>query len=212
MGIVVFSPHLDDAVLSVGQVIAAAEDVTVVTVFAGVSPSGAAGEFDRQCGFVDSRTAITHRRQEDCVAIGLLGARAVHLDFPDRQYGHSVDDAALVDRLAETLERAHPSVVLGPVGLGHPDHRQLGRVWPLAARRIGIAARAYEELPYRVKSPNRTRRAVREFVRVHDAIPARLPSADVGRKAHAILAYASQLRWVFPLDCLQPERLWRMWD
>ncbi len=74
-----------------------------------------------------------------------------------------------------------------------------------------MPAYAYEELPYRVKAPRRAGTAARAFAAAHAAREAALPTGDAGRKAIAMLAYVTQLRWVFPPECLAPERLWRLW-
>jgi LmbE family N-acetylglucosaminyl deacetylase len=212
--LVVVSPHLDDAVLSAGQVLGGHRGATVVTVLAGVPDGDAVTEFDRGSGFTSSRQAMRQRRVEDRRALGILGAEAEHLDFLSRQYRAEADDEAVVAELAARIATRRPSAVLGPVGIVHPDHEWVAALWPRAARlaAAGVPLYAYEELPYRVKSRRRAEAAAAAFAARHHARPACLPSADAGQKAHAMLAYVSQLRSVFPLDCLTPEHLWRLGD
>jgi LmbE family N-acetylglucosaminyl deacetylase len=80
---VIVSPHLDDAVFGCGSLIAAHPGATVVTVFAGVPPHGAAAsDWDhRRCGFASATRAVTRRREEDRVALSLLEARPAWRDF-----------------------------------------------------------------------------------------------------------------------------------
>jgi LmbE family N-acetylglucosaminyl deacetylase len=210
--LVVISPHLDDAVLSVGQLLGGHPGAIVITVLAGVPDGDAVTDYDRSCGFASSRQAMHQRRAEDRRALGILGAQPYHLDFLSRMYGDRADDEAVVCVLAERISALSPTAVAGPVGIFHPDHEWVARLWPQAARRAAPDAQryAYEELPYRVKSRRRAAAAVGALATGHQATATELPMTDVGSKAHAMLAYVSQLRFVFPLDCLTPEHLWRL--
>src|SRR5712692_5355525 len=86
----ILSPHFDDAVLSLGGLIAKAPDrAVVVTVFAGVPPEGVAGRWDRLSGFPMAVAAIRARRQENEAALALIGVpqnRIRNLDYLDGQY------------------------------------------------------------------------------------------------------------------------------
>ncbi len=143
--IVVVSPHLDDAVLSCGGLLALArrrgEPSTVVTVFT------KGRDHDR-------------RRDEDRDALAVLGARAVHvglLDAPERlglARTHTalveearVDpaDCAVVRAAIETaLPSPSPVSVYVPLGVGgHVDH-----VTVHAALRDRDDVVFYEDRPY----------------------------------------------------------------
>jgi LmbE family N-acetylglucosaminyl deacetylase len=210
--LLVFSPHLDDAVLSAGQIIAGHPGAVVATVFAGQPADGVLGEFDRACGFASGRQAVTSRRAEDATGLKLLGARPLHLDFVERQYAADLAEESLVDGLAAVIDEVRPAAVLGPVGIVHPDHQRVGRAWPAAVRRRpDLASYAYLELPYGVLARKRANRDLAAFLEAHAAAPAALPAGDQGTKAKAMLAYVSQLRWVFPLTCLAEEKVWRLW-
>jgi LmbE family N-acetylglucosaminyl deacetylase len=209
-GLLVVSPHLDDAVLSAGQLLAAHPGAVVVTVFAGVPDAGLTGDFDTGIGFGDGASAMRARRDEDAAALALLGAVPVHLDHLDRQYRKrrdpGLDDAIRAD-LAKLIAAHRPAAVLGPVGLVHADHLRVGRIWPTIP--AGDTDRiAYEELPYRVRYPVRAVDSARAFVAAHAAVESPRPGGDVGRKAQAILCYRSQLTAINPLECLVPERFW----
>jgi LmbE family N-acetylglucosaminyl deacetylase len=126
--VVVVSPHMDDAVLSLGAAISHAvrngARVTILTVLAGDPGSTApAGEWDRECGFRTAGEAATARRAEDAAACAHLGATAVWLPYSDHQYerGGSDDEihAAVVDAVGSFLP------MLPGFPLGHPDHRWL---------------------------------------------------------------------------------------
>lgn len=96
--ILAISPHLDDAVLSVGATLAqAAQDggkVTVFTVFAGSAPppySPAAERFHARWGLSPTEDAPLRRRNEDIAALGHLGAEHRHGRFLDAIYRKSPD-------------------------------------------------------------------------------------------------------------------------
>jgi len=100
------SPHLDDAVLSVGAGVAkAARDgvkVTVFTVFAGTaSPpySPLAQEMHEVWGFSPDDDAPFYRRKEDAAALGHLGVDYRHGRFLDSIYRKSPDGRWLADRV-----------------------------------------------------------------------------------------------------------------
>jgi LmbE family N-acetylglucosaminyl deacetylase len=207
--LLVISPHLDDAVLSAGQTLAAHPGSVVVTVFAGVPDDGGLDDYDRACGFRSSREAMLHRRREDEEALALLGASPRHLDFTPSVGENVHGDGEIAAALDGVIAAERPAAVVGPAGIVHPDHRQVARAWPAVAVGRGDAY-AYEELPYRVKAPRRAADAVAALRAAFGAAEASLPAADEGVKAKAMLAYASQLRLVFPLVCLSPERLWRL--
>ena len=89
--VAVLSPHLDDAVLSLGAAIARAvregATVTIVTVFAGdVDSALPASNWDRLAGFATEGEAAAARRVEDATACALLGAEPRPLPFPDYPY------------------------------------------------------------------------------------------------------------------------------
>jgi LmbE family N-acetylglucosaminyl deacetylase len=123
--VAVLSPHLDDAILSLGAAIAKARsDVAVVTVFAG-DPGSAlpAGEWDSQSGFRTAGEAARARRAEDALACGDVGARPVWLPFADHQYPPD-DDETVWKALERALEGAD-TVLVPAFPLQHPDHARL---------------------------------------------------------------------------------------
>jgi LmbE family N-acetylglucosaminyl deacetylase len=211
----VVSPHLDDAVLSLGQFMAAEHVERVVTVFAGVIQGDALSAYDESCGFTTSREAMETRRAEDMAAMHVLDVPAVeHLSFRDVQY-RSPRPFDECDKIAGTIaELVDPDVhTFVPLGIGHPDHA-LVTACTLATVRWGELL-LYEELPYRVLHPEQV---VAALDRVRwagwniDALPYPLPVGDCREKVAAINCYASQFPSTFePMDpcLLVPERAWR---
>jgi LmbE family N-acetylglucosaminyl deacetylase len=193
--VVVVSPHLDDAVLSLGAAIAAATRtgarVTVLTVLAG-DPGSAleAGQWDRSAGFATLGEAVRARRREDERACELVGARPVWLPYCDEQYPRGGTDEAI---RADVVAAVGSAAVLIPGHpLKHPDHEWLRRLLDGAfdPAHLGV----YLEQPYATW----TDRPLPDL----PWQPLRARRLDRHRKLEACRAYATQL----PLlgDVLEP--------
>lgn len=118
--VIVMSPHLDDAVFSIGGFLSVWRDqAEVITVFT----EGGAGENDawaRATGFADSVAEHLARRQEDALAMSRLGCRFRHLGFrPGEMNEGSVAQTvnAMAQARPDGLARA---LVLLPAGAGGP--------------------------------------------------------------------------------------------
>lgn len=145
--VLIISPHLDDAVLSCGDLIAKlieeGKRVDVLTIFSGLiekeSLSPAALKFHSNC-FLDEK-AMTHRKKEDKKAHKLLKCNSLYLNMPECLYrsdsnGHLYPDLNniyyLDDRDNITIYELSKKllkyvnnyeVILCPLGLGsHADH------------------------------------------------------------------------------------------
>lgn len=149
--VVVLSPHLDDAVMSLGATVARCvrigTDVEVLTVFAG-SPDSLrpAGDWDALAGFATAGEAARQRRVEDSRACEILGATPVWLEFPDSQYAQEGDRAAVRAEVRSAVGNADALLMPG-WPLRHGDHVWLTRTMlqdPSPCRRLGL----YVEQPY----------------------------------------------------------------
>jgi LmbE family N-acetylglucosaminyl deacetylase len=195
--VVILSPHLDDAVFSLGAGIAQARDraeVEIVTVFAG-DPASAepAGPWDREGGFGSAGEASAARREEDRAACARIEATPHWLSFPDEQYARGADD----DRIWEALEpllRGADAVLVPGTPLVHDDHLSLTRLVlarDVPAGRLGL----YVEQPYAAivrRTPARDPWTDRQQLPVRWAP---LTADDAARRAkrEAVRTYRSQL-------------------
>jgi LmbE family N-acetylglucosaminyl deacetylase len=213
---VVISPHLDDAVFSCGDWLAAHPGAIVMTVFAGVPRDGALRtEWDTRCGFEDASQAILARRIEDREALRALGAEPAWLAFCDSQYGDTLTIEALSDCLYDALLGARADTLLFPLGLLHSDHLLVHTAVRRALPRLpGIASLAYEDAPYRAMPGVLQRRLAELMVEPTWATPAADDAVpDIAAKRRALQCYASQLRAFGPRgleDIGRPGRLWRL--
>ena len=149
--IAVVSPHLDDAVLSIGAALATASragaEITIVTVFAGdVNSVAVAGDWDEQAGFKTAGEAARARRKEDARACNILGVRPVWLPFSDEQYSRGGTDDEIFAALVETFDGAETVLIPG-FPLVHQDHAWLARL--IEQRGLdGHVGTYYVEQPY----------------------------------------------------------------
>jgi LmbE family N-acetylglucosaminyl deacetylase len=193
--VLVVSPHLDDAVFSCGQLLAAHPGSVVVTALAGVPEVGSpVGWWDEELGFTSSHDVVLARREEDAGACAVLAAEPIWLDGLDGQYAlPAAHDDRLGVQLADVL-RAHRDLPLFlPLGIEHADHLKVARIGRAAARALGIGFQCYEELPYRVDNPGALADAIAtlqdegwSFARDHQTVGSR------EQKSAAIDRYASQ--------------------
>ncbi|MBS0419159.1 MAG: PIG-L family deacetylase [Proteobacteria bacterium] len=158
--LVVVSPHLDDAVLSLGATLAHAvesgSDVQILTVFACAPDSNApTDEWDRKSGFATEGEAAQQRRREDETACAILGVAPRWFDFGAEPYERHGSMQEVVTAVASAT--ADADIVLMPgFPLAHADHAALTNgllSHGLSCRRVGL----YAEQPYsfdRSATPN----------------------------------------------------------
>ncbi len=144
--IVVISPHLDDAVLGVGRLLAVHPNATVITVYAGRPPEypDPMTHWDTISGFVAGDDVLARRRKEDEGALAELDATPVWLDFVEHQYLERPDWVGAdktVDVLESAVRAANPTAVFMPFGLANPDHTEThdaARIVRERAARAGV--------------------------------------------------------------------------
>jgi LmbE family N-acetylglucosaminyl deacetylase len=216
--LVLISPHLDDAVFSCGEALAAHPGSVVVTVFAGTPADGAQRtEWDARCGFANAAEAVAARRAEDERALARLAASARWLRFADAQYGEACALDEVTCALGAALDTFADAMVLAPLGLFHSDHRIVHDACREAlATRPHLPALAYEDALYRAL-PGLLHERLAELARAgRRATPVRAlapPGAHADAKREAVRCYASQLRAFGPGgygDVHEPERAWRL--
>lgn len=217
------APHFDDVALSCGgavaRLVAAGEQVGIVTVFAGAPsvrmPLTPYAQWHLvEWGVASVREAMAARRIEDEAAAAVLGAALHLLPFVDGVFREdryrSWDelrtrlvpaDAALPSEIVDTLmERdlvGSATVVTGPLAIGrHVDHQAVFAAMRLLAKR-DVRVRGYEDYPYAADEAEYARRMADP-----DLTGASLEIVDIAEwletKVRAISCYTSQLALLFP--------------
>lgn len=204
------SPHLDDAILSAGGLIAhlaPRTSVTVITVFTeGSSPPYS--PFAQQClqnaGYEEVHQYFQDRRTEDAQVCKKFGADHVHLGFIDapwrrkdiesvRSIQINPKDISLIPRISEKIGRIikdhSSSVVFGPLAIGrHVDH--------LITREALVSAVPnpifWSDFPY-----NATDTPDPIYLATHHLQPA-LWTNNQEEKAEGIKGYQTQIKSLFP--------------
>lgn len=219
------APHLDDAVLSCGGLIArqlrAGDRALILTVFAGDPPGSEPSAFANilagQLQDVESYVAV--RRAEDRAAAAQLGASWLHWPYPDCIYRHHpltaeplypdgeaiyaevhpTERTALVGELAVRLQalcdELRPATICAPLTVGHHVDHHLVQ-W--AARRLtlrGCSLRFYEDYPY-VALPAALE-AMLEAGGCWQPELEPLSPADLEAKIRAIACYGTQVPGLF---------------
>jgi LmbE family N-acetylglucosaminyl deacetylase len=224
--IVVVSPHLDDAVLGAGRLLARHPGATVVTVFAGNPPAypEPMRPWDVQSGFAPGDDVMAARRDEDHAALAVLGAQPQWLDFVEYSYrpnDEPVPPGEIVGALTDTLVALRPTVVLAPFGLANPDHDMTHRACLLARDDDRLARTSwwcYEDMGYKHIPGMLAWRVSTLFRRRVWPTPVAAPiDATDARKQDAVACYPSQLRaleadWQLSakLDAPAPEQYWKL--
>lgn len=207
------SPHFDDAVLSAGQYMADRPDCEVVTVFAGVPnvPDAIRTPYDLKCGFDNARNAVGARIRENDEALALLEATVINLEFPDSQYNQKVFIDDIVFRLQEIVDKNDYELILGPIGLGHPDHILVTDA--ILRLQTNLPIYLWEDLPLRVVEPERVwnRLALLGLGSIDKLWQTGTTGDKMAKKVRAMLCYKSQIHTgiLDPYVMYVPERFWK---
>jgi LmbE family N-acetylglucosaminyl deacetylase len=218
----VLSPHLDDAVLSCGRLLARRPGSIVLTALAGSPPAwDQLTLWDRLCGFGVGDDVMAVRIDEDRNALGVLGASQQIIEALDGQYDPPEPRADLVrSGIEAALERLSPATCAIPLGLQHPDHQEVRQIALSCVGSSGPPVEwvVYEDLPYGRSDPDGSSHA--EAVAAIESAGLRLselrPDLDpeMTTKAAAVACYPSQLLALrlsptFDAD-IEIERYWSL--
>lgn len=128
----IVSPHVDDAPLSCGALLARSEPVDVLDVFAGEPKPPRQGPWDAITGFSSSTDAAATRRAEEAQAFYGSPHRVEFMDLLDAQYvggeRPANDRAALVARVTEWAETTDFGTIVLPAGAGRTEARFRARI------------------------------------------------------------------------------------
>lgn len=205
---IVISPHLDDAVLSLGQTIANLDTVRILTLLSGEPPAHLLTSYDQATGFGSSREAVTARRKENATAAAVLGFKMRSGPFLDQQYGDPAPIEDMASWVERQIEQEQPTAVFAPVGIAHEDHERVADAARIAWMLTGVGALyLYEELPYRVQFPEIAVRRVQDIG--HCTLDGTYKPGPLWLKQAAVECYRSQVTEDMRRMVYVPERVWR---
>ena len=138
----IISPHLDDAVFSLGGLIAKEPQITkVVTIFSGAPSKPLIRIWDICCGFKNSKEALIKRIDENILALCSLGInkqQIINLQYVDNQYRSSflglikdstleeIEKSILVEiELLIKNEGTRNLKIFAPMSFTHKDHKMV---------------------------------------------------------------------------------------
>jgi LmbE family N-acetylglucosaminyl deacetylase len=215
---ILVSAHLDDAVLSCGDLVWQFPGSLVLTVFAGRDVDWAElREWDAATGFTPGTDVMAARIAEDDCALALLGGTARRLDFLDEQYREPEIDPPpeVVGReIAALVREVGADKVLFPLGIGHWDHQITAQAAAYAATNLPDREwYAYQDLPYGYEYEPEVDRALAALAD-WNPVPVQLAvTSDLDRKNAALDQYPSQMTGLGEkrrADALKPERYWAL--
>lgn len=217
--LLVISPHLDDAVLSIaGLLRAAAGHAEVLTVYTD-SDEQVGIDWARAAGFADAREEHAERRLEDQRAMQYLGCRYAHAGLRSGELTKSAAEKLLQTLLdAETSPPADALVLLPAASGGtrpytrlqklwtrlmrqpfgspaHPEHQQVrDQLWSAICRRP-LRVGFYADLPYAWRQSDASIQSELES-RFGQQLESNHLKVDLDDKLAATAFYPSQMRLI----------------
>lgn len=217
--LLVISPHLDDAVLSIaGLLRAAGGRAEVLTVFT-ESDEQVGVDWARAAGFENARQEHTERRLEDIRAMQYLGCRYQHGGLRSGELSVEAAEQLLTGLFDAGAPQRNDVLVLLPAASGgtrsytgfqklrnrllrmpfgspaHPEHQQVrDRLW-LAVSRRRVRVGFYADLPYAWRQSDS---AIQSELEAHIGQQMEVIhiQADLQDKLAATALYPSQMRLI----------------
>jgi len=180
MSSLIFCPHTDDAIFSLGDhIIDNDSDFTIASAFAGI-PKDWAGY----------RKHIRLRQEHD-EACSMINAKAINGDLLDDVYGKQ-NKNDLINWIQSIIVNFDDVYI--PLGIHHPDHVMLSDILFDLMKDFDKTYFVYAELPYRVLYPNLHKKRLKYFKSTY-----KLENVNINFTQHkidAIKKYNSQIAHV----------------
>jgi LmbE family N-acetylglucosaminyl deacetylase len=193
------SPHLDDAILSAGNLIfylKKKNPVKVITVFTrGANKTNSFTQnYIKKCGYNNQKEFFIERKKEDTRVLKTLKIKPIHLNFIDavwREQGKNLKKQRLEKKitlaLKEIIKVNNENMVFCPIGIGkHVDHLIIRNICQKTFRKVVY----WQDYPYVLWD-----KADQEFIRKN-----KLKKTIFGsrfNKNKLIMGYKSQTKILF---------------
>ncbi|WP_268225681.1 PIG-L deacetylase family protein [Sinomicrobium oceani] len=204
----IISPHIDDALLSIGGLIfnwvQDKKKVTVHYVFTVSNWTNPVALVPTFKSLRDTLSVTDIRKSEEKEVAKILGHAYAFMDFEDlplRKSNSKQDDNKLIINLALDLSKRIPKneICLFPLGQKHPDHILIGQLgsWLVG---MGYKIYFYEDLPYVARNVHDYQSTFKKM-KVLGYKPKLIP-IDINKKTSLLKFYKSQMsdEW---LDCVK---------
>ncbi len=212
--ILILSPHYDDAVLSLGGLMAQAKSsVVVATFFSGEPDVATSTSWDQKSGFTNSHDAMIARSAENEKALGLYKATIKNYGYLDNQYRiASSSTLELEQEIASDIQALiasygdKPLSVYGPAifidPITHADHAIVHQVYLDVAKNFpnpNVTFYIYEDYPYvdlfnKASVITLQRHLENELGSSLDPVTISLTRTQVNLKEKALSQYSSQAK------------------
>ena len=180
MSSLIFCPHTDDAIFSLGDhIIDNDHSFTIASAFAGI-PKDWAGYKKH-----------IRLRQEHNEACSMINAKAINGDLLDDVYGKQNEDD-LIEWIKSIIIN-FDSVYI-PLGIHHPDHILLSDTLFDLMKDFDKTYFLYAELPYRMLYPKLHKKRLKQFESIYTL--ENIPINFTQHKIDAIKKYNSQVAYV----------------
>jgi LmbE family N-acetylglucosaminyl deacetylase len=212
--IIILSPHFDDAVLSLGGMMAKEEHPMIVATFFTEIPEIATSTgWDKAAGFSSSNEVLNKRTEENVQALSYFkGVTPKEYSYLDNQYIRKETDDETEIELAKDIQsliasaQAEHVSVYGPAyfnqDITHPDHGLLHKAFIDVARSYPTSTVdffVYEDYPYverfmgeSVVSLQKNLENTTELFFTKIQIP--LTAQNISRKITSLRKYTSQVK------------------
>ena len=193
MNSVIFSPHTDDAIFSLGDHITDSVDFTIASAFAGI-PTDAFG--------YNKHTVLRKEHENAC---NLIDVQTINGDLLDDVYGKQ-DERFLVDWISNIIVNFDKIYI--PLGIHHPDHIFLSDVLFNLISKFNKTYFIYAELPYKTLYP--------ELYEIRlDSFKSKLNLQNIfvdftKKKTKSVEEYKSQLENNLIEKLIVQEEVWRI--
>lgn len=200
MSNLIFCPHTDDAIFSLGSYILNNKNFTIASAFAGI-PTDNSG--------YKKHTVLRGEHKEAC---NFVNAKEVNGNLLDDVYGKQ-DKNLLVNWIEQTIRDHDTPEVLNlnvfvPLGIHHPDHIFLSDCLYEIMQKYNCIFFLYSELPYRVLYPALHEERLNKFKSKYKIT--QIDIASNTKKLDAIKFYDSQIQGDIIKDLIVEEKLWRI--
>ena len=202
--IIILSPHFDDAVLSLGGLIAKEKSKIIVATFFTDKPKNKVTTYwDTISGFHNSDQAINDRIMENNNSLMPFNVEIFNFGFLDSQYRDNKDSIELKEKIVLDIEKIIDNLpnkditIYGPSYFGeiitHPDHKLLHDAFIEVAKNrnsdTSLNFFSYEDFPY----VERFRKKYWNILQQEENIIP-LSENEIKAKIHAIGQYTSQVK------------------